>query len=283
MIQIHHLAAGAAATNKLVHDDRDRLALVRRTSSAFGPRLLAYCLMDTHLHAVVEGTEDAARETLGLVLRGYARFFNARHGTSTGPLLRGPVHATRKTTPFELARTINYDHENPLRTSTPLAASAVAYEWSRARAFAGFTRAPLANIARARTVLGDEATRVRARRPMLADLEPVPYPTASLEALLGAVAQVHALLPNELASRLRAAWLNEPRGTFVALARLESYRDGQLARVLGRTPQRVGQLARHSDALGVRIARTIVRSPDLRTRLSAVRLSEIESGIAVTG
>src|SRR5688572_19704852 len=57
--------------SRLVHDDVDRVELVRRTSRAFGPRLLAYCVMDTHLHVVVEASEPDFRAALDPLFLGY--------------------------------------------------------------------------------------------------------------------------------------------------------------------------------------------------------------------
>ncbi|HZV01485.1 MAG TPA: hypothetical protein VFF73_32530 [Planctomycetota bacterium] len=123
MSTLSHLNAGARGADRLVRDDRDRFRLLQCVTRALGKRVLAYCIMDTHLHVVAEGRTDELVAALRLALRGYARTFNARHA-SEGPLLRRPVQPIPVPRGVELARAIHYVHKNPLDTH-PL--------WSRAR------------------------------------------------------------------------------------------------------------------------------------------------------
>ncbi|HZV01642.1 MAG TPA: hypothetical protein VFF73_33335 [Planctomycetota bacterium] len=272
MIEVHHLIAGATGSLRLVHDDADRHVLLRLIACRFGPTLLAYCVMDTHVHLTLEGDLEQLREALRLALRAYARTFNLRHGEARGPLLRGPVEVFTKRDPFELARLIRYVHRNPLDTHPPVVEDPIAFEWSSARAYVGLTLARVANVERARALLGGDLRRLHLERPPLANLVPVGLPRVSLANVAVAAAQAHGIPATDLASAQRSSALNVPRGTFVALGRLEAYRDPQLARALGRTPQRVWQLAAHADETAVRIARTLLVSPTLRRRLGSLML-----------
>jgi hypothetical protein len=266
-MKVAHLNAGARGASRLVLDDRDRFRLLRGVVAAFGDALLAYCLMDTHLHVVVEGGEESG-EVLGRVLRGYARAFNARH-RAEGPLLRGPVVAIPAPGVVELARMLRYVHENPIRMREPIVAREVDYEWSSARAFAGLARTAFPNVARAEALGGVRHRRVQ----VLAGLEAVPVPGAGPELILAAAAQAFGVDPLDLAARRNTPALVAARRVYVTLGRLESYRDSQLALVLGRTRVRVTQLAAEPvDLEGARIARTLLREPRFRVRLRAPAL-----------
>src|SRR5579883_3605787 len=133
-----HLTGGACRSERLVRDDDDRLSLLEHLRAELGP-LLAYCVMDTHVHLVAEGAAAAVQPRGDAALHAYARVFNRRHGRR-GTLLRGHVETFEKRDAVELARAIRYTHKNPLQTTPPLATRAVDFEWSSARAFAGLAR-----------------------------------------------------------------------------------------------------------------------------------------------
>ncbi|HZV02805.1 MAG TPA: hypothetical protein VFF73_39220 [Planctomycetota bacterium] len=272
MPSLSHLIAGARGRARLVHDDRDRFELLRRTTTVHGTRLLAYCVMDTHLHVVAEGPPDQVLAAHRVAMRNYVRFFNARHGAE-GPLLRGPVQAIPTTPEIELARAIKYVHKNPLDTHPPMAETELAYEWSSMRAFAGLSRTDFANVTRARELMGRHTRWALPAACPLVDLDPVSVPTAPAELILAAAAQTFGVLVEDLASLSRARTLSAARAVFVAVGRLEGYQESQLAAVLGRTQQRVSQLVDvPSDTEGARVVRTLLRDPTLRARLKPPKL-----------
>src|SRR5262245_43518851 len=110
MFEVQHLDTGAARRLRLVLDARDGFDLLRRVAGPVGARLLAYCILHTHLHLVVEGPAELAVRLTTEALWGYTQSFNRRHGY-TGRLLRGPVVAISKREPFELKRTVDYVHD----------------------------------------------------------------------------------------------------------------------------------------------------------------------------
>jgi hypothetical protein len=257
MLEVQHLNAGAARRLRLVLEARDGFDLLGRLVAAHGARLLAYCVMHTHLHLVVEGPLAEIVPLTNDALWGYTQSFNRRHGLS-GPLLRGPVTAIAKHDAFELMRTIDYVHDNPTTCDPPIVERAVHFEWSSARAFAGLSLAAFPNVARARALLGRE--RVRIWRPELADLDPVRVPSVQPHHILVAAAQTYGVDPSEMLSRSRAAAVMAARATFVRVGRLEAYDDGQLAPDLGRSRQRIWQIgALAVDERATRIARTLLR------------------------
>lgn len=265
MLEAFHLNAGAARRLHLVIDGRDGFDLIDRLVEAFGGRLLAYCLMHTHVHVVVEGPLEENRRRMSAALWAYTQSFNKRHGFD-GRLLRGPVAANVIPGPYELGRAISYVHDNPTTCKPPIVERAIHYEWSSARLHAEFSRATFANVARARELLGAEL--VRRKRPPLADLEAEPLPLFHPPLILAAAAQTYGLGPDHLVSMSRAPAATAARAVFVALGRLESYTDAQLAPFLRRTRQRVTQIASDPiDEGAARIARTLLRNEPFRRRL----------------
>ena len=262
-----HVIAGARGTQPLVRDDRDRFELVERTAPQFGSRLLAYCVMDTHLHVVAEGDESTLVEALRVAIRSYARFVNSRHGLA-GALLRGPVTAIQAPGAFELVRMIRYVHKNPVEAKVVV--DPVHFCWSSARAFAGLSRAPFPNVERALAL--SERERLT-RSWSLAALDPAKVPCVSPELALEAAAQTFGVLSEDLRGDARGERLAAARAVFIALGRLESYRDTQLAPFIRRTSQRAGQLARGADTAALRVALTLARTRELRVMLRSCVLA----------
>src|SRR5687767_11790234 len=98
-----HLVAGARGRLRLVRDDRDRYTLVKIAAREVG-RLLAYCVMDTHIHIVAAGDVAEAEKAVARVMAAYLRYFNRRHRTSL--TVRTEVKGVVKEDAFELARAI---------------------------------------------------------------------------------------------------------------------------------------------------------------------------------
>src|SRR4051812_3417590 len=119
MNAIFHLNAGALEHQPFYRDDHDRSNVLRRVVDAYGGRLLAYCLMNTHIHLLVMGREPELKALAARSLGGYARSYNARHAR-LGVLLRGDVLFVPVPEGFEVARTVRYIHHNPLKTNPPL-------------------------------------------------------------------------------------------------------------------------------------------------------------------
>jgi hypothetical protein len=262
-----HVIAGAKGASRLVEDDSDRLGLLGRLALASRGRLLAWCVMDTHLHAVLDAAPETARHVAAVALRAHARAFNARQGRR-GPLLRGPIEALRLPDAAALGRAIRYVHENPVRTKVPIVSEDFHFEWSSARAFAGLARSPLPDVRRVRRLLGEQAERALPRRVALAGLEASPVPTASPGLIVAAAAQTFGVLVQQVRGSGLEAPLVQARSLAVVLGRLEGYLDRQIAVALGRSRSVTSRLgARPVPEEAVRIARTLLRIPALRARL----------------
>ena len=76
--------------------------------------VLAYCLMPTHFHAVLETDEyKKIPKSMGNVLNSYSRFFNILHGRK-GPLWEGRFSKIIVSSDEQLLHLTRYIHLNPV-------------------------------------------------------------------------------------------------------------------------------------------------------------------------
>jgi hypothetical protein len=261
-----HLNVGASGSSPIVWTDAHRFELVRRTSDGISPRLLAYCVMDTHFHLVVRGDPDALEGQLRCVLAGYVRWLRKEHGIRV--VLRDDVKAILvPEDSFEISRAIRYVHDNPVKAR--MVERAIDFPWSTQREYNGLSLAGHADRATARAITGREYDRCLAWRPEAADLVPLEVPLVHPAAILAAAAQTFGVLPEDMVARKNDGPLALARACYAQLGRLEGYHDPQLHKTLKRTRERTGQYARDVlPADAVCIARTLLRDPGLRAHLN---------------
>ncbi|MEZ0230841.1 MAG: transposase [Planctomycetota bacterium] len=258
-----------------MRDDVDRLTFIRDVHEAFGARLLAYCIMDTHYHLMAECSEPEARALAAQFTRRYTRAFNKRHGLKRR-LIDGPVDVRLKDTPVLVAKSIKYDHQNPVKAR--MVAHELVFEWSSARAFAGLARTPYPNVERARALVQESAKWALPGPCPLANLERIATPRVPADQILAAIACIFGCSLEELQSDERASPLPAARTAFVVLGRLEGYLDRQLAPSLGRSRVRMTTLAGDDvDLDAVRIARTLLLDAAMRSRLPLVAPRRVSS------
>jgi putative transposase len=139
---IHHVVARGNAGGRIVGDDDDRRLLLvglARASERYRWRIHAYCLMDTHLHAVVETPEPTLGAGMRRLLGGYAYEFNRRHGRY-GHLFAGPYSASLMETEAHAIEVCAYVVLNPQRAG--LVHNPADWKWSSYRASAGLVGVP---------------------------------------------------------------------------------------------------------------------------------------------
>jgi putative transposase len=130
---VYHVFARGNDRAVIFRDDRDRrryLELVQRSLRRTRWRLLAYCLMDNHVHLIVETPEPNLADGMQWLHGHYGRYFNDRHGR-TGHVFQGRYRAVRQRTDEQLRGTIRYVVHNPV--SAGLCASPGEYAWSSHR------------------------------------------------------------------------------------------------------------------------------------------------------
>jgi putative transposase len=139
---LYHVIARGNGGCRIVFDDDDRRALVAgiaRATEHFGWLVHAYCVMDTHLHAIVETPEPTLGRGMQRLLGGYAFEFNRRHGRY-GHLFAGPYSASLVDTESYAITLCAYVVLNPVRAGLVVAPADSA--WSSYRATAGLIHAP---------------------------------------------------------------------------------------------------------------------------------------------
>jgi REP element-mobilizing transposase RayT len=115
-------------------DDADRelyLRLMAEVGEKFGWRWLEYCLMDNHLHLIVETREGNLGSGMRVLQSRYARAFNRRHGRC-GHLFQGRYGSTVIEDDGHLCMAIRYVALNP--TAAGLCATPQDWRWSSCRA-----------------------------------------------------------------------------------------------------------------------------------------------------
>lgn len=118
------------------------MALVRglaRVSERYHWRVHAFCLMDTHVHAVIETLEPTLSAGMKRLLGGYAFEFNRRHARY-GHLFGGPFSASLVQTDAYVIEVCAYVVLNPVRAG--LVRSAEDWRWSSYRASVGLVKSP---------------------------------------------------------------------------------------------------------------------------------------------
>jgi REP element-mobilizing transposase RayT len=113
---LFHVFARGNNKQPIYRDDVDRqtyISLLRRTVTRCRWRLLAYCLMENHVHLLVETPHPNLGEGMRELHSLYAQVFNARHGR-TGHLFSGRYGCVRIKTDEQLWTVARYIARNPV-------------------------------------------------------------------------------------------------------------------------------------------------------------------------
>jgi len=114
---IYHVFARGNNRQPIFVDDRDRriyLWILGDVASEFGWSRLGHCLMDNHIHLLIELSEPNLSEGMHRLQLRYTRRFNHRHGR-TGHLFGGRYKSVRVTTDRQLAAVTTYVMANPVQ------------------------------------------------------------------------------------------------------------------------------------------------------------------------
>lgn len=116
MAGIHHVYARGNDRQRIFRDDDDRDAYLKtlaRVTIRMRWRLLAYCLMDNHVHLLVETREPNLGTGMQRLHGLYARTFNDRH-RRTGHLFEGRYGSRMVESDEQLWGTVAYIARNPV-------------------------------------------------------------------------------------------------------------------------------------------------------------------------
>lgn len=113
---IHHVWVNATSHWQYFVDDVDRLAWIRllvRVADRHGWRILAFCEMTSHVHALLEVSDDSLPFGMEYLNREYGKDFNARHERH-GHLIRKRYGSRRAEDARDLLGTYAYVVLNPV-------------------------------------------------------------------------------------------------------------------------------------------------------------------------
>ncbi len=114
---VYHVVARGNERKAIFRDDTDReryLARLVHYQKRFGFRLLAFCLMDNHVHLALETAKFPLSRIMAGLQSSYTQGFNRRH-RRVGHLFQGRYKAFIVDRDAYLLALVRYIHENPVR------------------------------------------------------------------------------------------------------------------------------------------------------------------------
>ena len=133
---VFHVMCRGVGRQIIFEDDADRRYLLDRLKSAKRERnvlIHAWCLMDNHIHLLIDAEPRVLAAFMQRVLSEYAMYFNRRHDR-VGHLFQDRYGRKAIDTEAYLLEVVRYIHQNPLEYGfTNLAA----YRWSSYREYLG--------------------------------------------------------------------------------------------------------------------------------------------------
>jgi putative transposase len=123
-------------------DDADRerfLTMLETTVDRYGWACHAYCLMDNHVHLLIQTPTESLSQGMQWLLGCYAQGFNRRHGYD-GHLFQGRFHSVLVASSWHLLELARYVALNPVRAR--MCATPRDWPWSSFRATAGLAARP---------------------------------------------------------------------------------------------------------------------------------------------
>jgi len=134
---IFHITSRGNRRQPIFFDDDDRrwfIRLLERAVGKFRWNCHAYCLMDNHIHLLIETPDENLSAGMQWLLGRYAQDFNWRHGFD-GHLFQGRFKSQRVESNWHLIELGRYIVLNPVRAR--MRVSAADWPWSSYRAAVG--------------------------------------------------------------------------------------------------------------------------------------------------
>ena len=130
---LYHVIVRGNERKAVFCDDRDRKDYLRRLAH-YGRKLefrvLAYCLMDNHVHLAIETGKVRLSRIMSCLQSSYTQYFNRRH-RRVGHLFQGRYKAWLVEKDLYALALLRYIHENPVKAKVVSAPQE--YEWSSDR------------------------------------------------------------------------------------------------------------------------------------------------------
>jgi REP element-mobilizing transposase RayT len=129
----YHVYARGNARGRIYRDDTDRrnyLWMLERVVARQRWACLAYCLMDNHVHLLVETPDANLSSGMQWLHGGYAQLFNARHDRD-GHVFQGRYGAVRVRSEAQMCAAAAYIARNPVEAE--LCNAPAEWPWSSYR------------------------------------------------------------------------------------------------------------------------------------------------------
>ncbi len=126
---IYHVVSRGVGRQIIFEDDKDRrryLDLLQKEIAEHHGEVLAWCLMDNHVHILLQIGLDGLSESMRAINSAYAVYFNKRHGR-VGHLMQGRFKSEPVNSDEYLLTVVRYIHQNPEKAHI---AKTNEYPWS---------------------------------------------------------------------------------------------------------------------------------------------------------
>jgi len=134
---VYHVILRGNARQEIFSDDRDRFRfydILHKSYERFRYRIVAFCLMNNHIHLAVQVGEVPLSRIIQNVSQRYTQWFNWRH-QNCGHLFQGRYKAIMVDADSYLLDLAAYIHLNPVRAR--VVQQPEQYPWSSHRAYLG--------------------------------------------------------------------------------------------------------------------------------------------------
>lgn len=142
---VYHVVSRGVGQQIIFETDADRrryLAALRELVEELSGSLLAWCLMDNHVHLLLRMPMDDLACMMRRLHSGYALYYNTVHGRS-GHLFQGRFSSEPVETDEYLMTVVRYIHRNPVKAGVTTSCS---YAWSSYDSYASWNIPPGAEM-----------------------------------------------------------------------------------------------------------------------------------------
>ena len=125
----YHVVARGSSREIIFEDDDDRAFFMTRASDlapGAGCAIYAWCLMDNHVHLLLQVGHESLSGFMHALLTGYAGYFNRVHGR-TGRLFEGRFESEPVDDDGYLLAAMRHIHRNPVKAGLP---EGLLFPWS---------------------------------------------------------------------------------------------------------------------------------------------------------
>lgn len=127
---IYHIILRGINRQSIFEDDEDRLKLIEdlaKYKEISQCRIFAYCLMDNHMHLLLQETKEPISMMIQRVSSSYVIWYNRKH-ERCGHLFQERFKSEAIETDSYFLTVLRYIHQNPIKAK--IASDVAAYKWS---------------------------------------------------------------------------------------------------------------------------------------------------------